>query len=188
MPSETSTEDHFEALGAPRRFGQDRPRLEKRFYELSRALHPDRFSALGGEAHRLSLARMSALNRAWATLKSADATRDHLLSLEGAKPDADKKGQLPLELAEGWFEIQDLLAEDPTRAGPRLAAFELELRELQSREQARLARLEAEWDEATGASSGRTAILGRISEAIRALSYLKSMQRDVDRIKVRVAG
>src|SRR4051794_13563255 len=43
MPQPVSAaENYFNALGVPVQFAQDRATLEKRFYELSRVLHPDR--------------------------------------------------------------------------------------------------------------------------------------------------
>ena len=38
------TEDYFSLLGLPRQFALDPADLERRFRELSRTLHPDRFA------------------------------------------------------------------------------------------------------------------------------------------------
>jgi molecular chaperone HscB len=173
-------EDYFTVLGAPRKFAQDRARLERRFYELSRALHPDRFSALGDDARKNSVERMSLLNRAWNTLKIPDSLRDYLIRLEGVQVPKAQTVQPPLELVEPWFEIQDLATEDPPAALERLVPFERELAAHFAREDARIAELEAGWDRAPSADG-----LARIAQRIQARSYLRSMQWEVERIRVR---
>jgi molecular chaperone HscB len=101
--------DYFEFLGVPRRFQQDVRALEKRFYELSREFHPDRFTTSGVEAQRLSLEKMSLLNQAYQTLKDPAERRGYLLKLEGI----ESKSKAPAELAEAWFEAQEKSDEDP---------------------------------------------------------------------------
>src|SRR4051794_2946683 len=73
------TDDYFGAFGVERRFSQDRSFLEKRFYELSRGLHPDRFSNASPQARNNSLERMSFINQAYGTLKNPSFLREYLL-------------------------------------------------------------------------------------------------------------
>ena len=74
-------EDLFTALGLTRRFEVHLEDLEKRYYEISRLLHPDRFAS-AKEANRNSTERMSLVNQGYATLKSPLRLRDYLLTLE----------------------------------------------------------------------------------------------------------
>ena len=62
--------DHFQVLGVERRFALDREALERRYKELTRVLHPDRFARADARARRASLARSVQLNEAWRTLRS----------------------------------------------------------------------------------------------------------------------
>src|SRR6476620_11048898 len=59
------SETYFTALGVPKKFNLDHAEVEKRFYEISRALHPDRFTNADIQSRVLSLERMSFLNRAY---------------------------------------------------------------------------------------------------------------------------
>jgi molecular chaperone HscB len=75
--------DHFQVLGAERRFAQDLDALERRYKELTRVLHPDRFARADARARRASLARSVQLNDAWRTLRDPVKRAEYLLSLEG---------------------------------------------------------------------------------------------------------
>lgn len=186
----TGKEDYFWIFGLARRFGQDAAELERRFYRLSRALHPDRFTTEAAEIRRVSLERMSLVNEAYRTLRSPDALREYVLGLEGIRSGPDKNGRIPSELAESWFELQDALADNPSEAGPRLRLFEGELRALRLDHEEKLGRIEREIDRET--ESGALEIPhSRYDELFRvaqARSYLKSMERDVERIRARISG
>jgi molecular chaperone HscB len=98
-------QDYFSLLGAKRAFSQDPAELERRFYAISRALHPDRFAAGPDPKWKvISVERMSAVNRAYQTLTKADRLRDYLLELEGVTKEGGKtaaeKTKIPAELAE----------------------------------------------------------------------------------------
>lgn len=180
-------EDYFSVFGLPRRFGIDAGELERRFYRVSRVLHPDRFTTAEPEARRISLERMSLLNQAYRTLRNPDDLRDYILGLEGIRADAEGKGRIPEELAESWFELQDALADDPSEAEPRLRLFEEELRALQEVQERKLARIEREIDGEKDSGRGE-APHSRYEELFRVArerSYLKSMERDVERIRAR---
>jgi molecular chaperone HscB len=178
--------DYFEVLGVPRRFSLDPADLERRFYQLSRENHPDRFTTEGMSAQKASLTRMSELNQAYRALKAPVSRREHLLELEGVGlTAAAKSSQIPMELAEGWFELQDALMEDPAGAAERFAAFEAEFLALNREREAALQDLERQADRAAagqdlGAYRG---FLAQIAEAVRQQSYLSSMGRDIERLK-----
>lgn len=189
--------DFFAVFGLKRRFGIDRAALERKFYELSRASHPDRFTASGPLARAEALERMSAINEAYGVLKDPAGLRQHYLRLEGleslegapsqAAPGSAGAAGIPLELAESWFEMQDAVSEDPGSAGDRIAAFERELAGLRSQAAERLAALERSIDEGADAQGAAPReLLERLAGEIRAQSYLKSMERDVERIRNRL--
>lgn len=178
-------EDYFSVFGVPRRFGQDRAELEKRFYELSRLLHPDRFTTTDLESKARSLARMSFVNQAYAALKNPAELRAYLLRCEGLnlKSLDSSKRQIPIDLAESWFEIQDLLMDDPIEAREKLVKFERHLASFEDQVLARLSQLEKDYD----AQPSRQT-LEEISKGIEEQSYLKSMKKDVERIKKNGVG
>jgi len=174
-------EDYFAVLGAPRRFAQDVNSLEKNYYRLSRALHPDRFTSAPEAAKNASLARMSFLNDAYQTLKNPAELRDYYLKQSGvALPES--RPQIPLELAENWFEIQDAISEDPKASAPQLEAFQADLERLKSRKELELRACESSIDALPKATQQS---LEQLSKLIQSQSYLLSLERDVERMKKR---
>lgn len=55
--------------GLPRRLTIDPRQLETKFYELSRAFHPDFFQNKGAEEQTISLGNSAMLNTAYRTLR-----------------------------------------------------------------------------------------------------------------------
>ncbi len=183
MPQPVRTDeaaDPFAALGVARSFRIELAPLEKRFYALSRALHPDRFPGKGAVAVQRSVERMSLVNQAYRTLKDVGLRREALLALEGFPTSG---GKMPMELAESWFDLQDALAEGTESSRFKLQAFETELHEFQEVREARLRSLEDRWeaDRAPGA-------LQALATEVGVGAYLKSLERDVVRIRERLRG
>jgi molecular chaperone HscB len=77
------TADHFRVFGLPRKFDLDMTDLERRYKEMTKVLHPDRFARADGRARRASLERSVQLNLAWSTLSQPVARAEYLLSLDG---------------------------------------------------------------------------------------------------------
>ena len=180
-----NAETYFTVLSAPQKFKQDLSELQKRFYEVSRALHPDRFTTADEQSRSNSLERMSYLNDAYRTLRAPAELRDYMLELHGLKTDAATKGQIPTQLAESWFDLQDSLIEDPDQAEAKLATFEQELREFRGGVETRISTSEAQFDASPNGSES-VEVLKKLARDIQELSYLKSMDRDVERIKARL--
>ena len=172
--------DFFAAFGVPRKFHQDSQALEKRFYELSRFLHPDRFVADRPDLKRLSLERMSLINQAYSALKNPEALREYLLVLEDVQLDGltVEKAQIPMELAESWFDLQDAISESSEDLMAEINSFEKDLLERSEVLDAEILVLEDQYDD-----SGARVHLLQIAKAIQSQSYLQSLHRDVLKIK-----
>jgi molecular chaperone HscB len=108
---------HFEVLGVARRFSQDPSDLERRFKDLQRKLHPDRFARADARVRRFAVEHATAVNEAYRTLRHAFRRAEYLLHLGGLELDVDKRGtgartpaMDPAFLAE-MMELQEMLAE-----------------------------------------------------------------------------
>lgn len=177
------TEDTFTAFGVRRLFHHDLKAIERRFYALSRALHPDRFAGSGPAVMAVSLERMSFLNRAFSAFRSPEVLRDALLVAEGIEIPKNQGQQIPVELAEAWFELQEAATEEPETAIARISAFEDDLLHRQDLLNARIEELEQRYDK----GPAREPLL-EIALILQARSYLFSMGRDVIRLKNRLNG
>ncbi len=179
-------EDFFQALGVPRSFRLEVPALEKRFYFLSRSLHPDRFAQRGPQALKCSIERMSLLNRAYRSLKDPLQRREHLLELEGISGKKTPQA-VPLDLADDWFELQDVVMESPESAPQRLQDFVVRLSKLKSDRKTRVESLELRWEDSQkeGTSPDREA-LQLLARELEAGATLASLERDVARLANRL--
>ena len=72
--------DYYELLGLERRLKVSADDLQKRFYELSRQFHPDRFMRKSETEREYSLDASSLLNDAYRALKDPVKRAQYLLS------------------------------------------------------------------------------------------------------------
>ncbi len=121
---------------------------------------------------------MSFLNDAYRTLRNRDELRDYVLEQAGFKSSgaSAKGGSIPLELAEGWFELQDSLMEDPENATPRLEAFVLEVAAYREKALKEISDLETSIDLSAPDAVER---LRELHEKAQALGYVRSLERDL---------
>jgi hypothetical protein len=81
-----------------------------------------------------------------------------------------------MEFAETWFEIQDLLTEDPGAAQEKIRDFERGLDTFQREGSQRLEKLENAFDREPSRS-----YLEEIFKECQAQTYVASLRRDLDR-------
>ena len=79
----TLAADDFTLFGVPKRFAQDRAKLDARWKELQREAHPDRFAAQSAAAQRQALQWSVRINEAYQRLKDPLRRAVHLLELRG---------------------------------------------------------------------------------------------------------
>jgi len=75
--------DPFAVLGLERRFDVDLKVAEKNHRELSRALHPDRYSGAGASEKREALSRAVEVNEAWRIVRDPVRRAEALFALAG---------------------------------------------------------------------------------------------------------
>lgn len=102
-------QDFFLTLGVERTFSFDNAALERRFHDLQRQSHPDRFSGSSGGILDSALDRSSDINEAYRTLKDSLRRTKHLLALYGYSVEQTK--QVPMDLLELVMNVQEKVAE-----------------------------------------------------------------------------
>ena len=186
--------DYFTCLGFPRRLMIDQPKLEAKFYELSRAFHPDFYQNKGADEQTISLANAALLNTAYRTLRDPIERAEYLLDLEAGSVKQIRNSP-PADLFEEILELQDTLNE--YRSAGRMSETESTLRaKLQSERdileqrqraiEAALQQLFVQWDalqdrgEATAeARTERTRILKEMREHLSNRTYVKNIVSDL---------
>jgi len=101
----------FEFFGIPEQLALDVDDLQKRFYALSRKLHPDLYT-LKTEAERLcSLEGTSILNDGYRTLRDPIRRAEYVLKVHGFEAGEQRSTNVPPELLEEVFELNEALEE-----------------------------------------------------------------------------
>ena len=77
--------DYFTFFGLPRKLDSGRGRSGKRFYELSRKLHPDLYGTADAREQEWSLEQTSQLNDAYRTLKDPDRADPVFVAARGRR-------------------------------------------------------------------------------------------------------
>jgi len=148
--------DYFEFFDLPHNLAIDLKDLEKRFYALSRELHPDRFARRSAAERERALEDSATLNDAYRTLRDPIARALYLLKREGFDIGEQGSKDVPSELLEEMFELNMAIEEaDAPQLEASLQRFEKMREALDSELQARF----AEWD-ASHSREALTAVRG----------------------------
>ena len=116
--------DYFEFFGIERRLRIDQGDLQRRFYSISRQVHPDRFQLKSAEERQYSLDATSLLNDAYRVLRDPILRAEYILKQEGLDIGEQRSKDVPPELLEEVFELNMALEE--LREGDASARSQLE--------------------------------------------------------------
>jgi len=105
----------FELFGIKPSYFLKSEQLEKKFYELSRILHPDKVQTKSIEELTEVTRKSALLNMAFKILKNDDERAHYLFELAHFNLGAVKKS-LPPELAEEYFNLQEVLEEEGNKS------------------------------------------------------------------------
>lgn len=165
---------HFEVLGIPVSLILDETPLRERFYSLSRRLHPDKFSQAAADQALYATRWTTLLNRAYQELREPTSLAEYVLELNGLGGNA--KAQVPVDLAESYFELQDALSEPGGTA--RLEGFRADLEKKLGATTEETKAIQREWE---GTKDRVT--LTRLQAVLTKSRYLRSMLADIAKRK-----
>ncbi len=186
--------DYFTCLGFPRRLTIDPHKLEAKFYELSRAFHPDFYQNKSETEQAISLSNAATLNTAYRTLRDPIQRAEYLLAIEAGAV-KEIRTSPPADLFEEILELQDTLeayraSDQSSQAGHQLRTqLQQEQHALEQRKQemeTQLERLFIDWDslqergEATSETRAeRDRFLKQIREILSNRTYVKNIVNDL---------
>ena len=183
----SATASYFETLGVP--VAADDACLTRRFHELSRQYHPDRWATADAATQTAALDASALINDAYRTLKDPFARAEYLLRRErGTRPDDTKDTAKPpkelfaqvLELQEALMEYQEARMDDdePTldRLRPSLMVAKAEFEAAYAGMADRLRALFVRWD----AGDDRAGLLDGIAEIIGTRGYLRRVLSNLE--------
>jgi molecular chaperone HscB len=119
------SQDYYHCLGFETHgLSLDPDDLQRRFYDLSRLLHPDRFMRKSEIERQYSLDATSILNDAYRTLRDPVRRAQYVLKQQGFEIGEQRSKDVPPELLEEVFELNMALEE--MRGGDASARPQLE--------------------------------------------------------------
>lgn len=186
--------DYFTCLGFPRRLALDPKKLEAKFYELSRAFHPDFYQTKSPTEQTISLGNAAVLNTAYRTLRDPIQRAEYLVALESGSV-KDIRTSPPADLFEEILELQDTLdqyrdsdreSDDGHRLRTTLLTEQQTLERRREEMESKLRQLFLEWDqlqdrgEATSpARAERDRILREMRELLSHRTYINNIVNDL---------
>ncbi len=179
--------DYFDVLGIPRQLTLDPAQLEALYHDLGRRVHPDRFANQPAPVRNASLAATALLTRAFRTLRDPFSRGLYWLELHGEKLARDNK-EVPPELAEFIFEVQESLAElqagqvdgnDSDHVKKRVLSAKSDIQSLLKNAFAQLDQNYADWDNRVNHQAD---LIVKLKSVLSRIAYLRTLERDVGRV------
>jgi molecular chaperone HscB len=165
--------DYFEFFGLERKLNIDLDDLQKRFYALSRQLHPDRYTQKSAAERQYSLDATAILNDAYRTLRDPLQRVEYVLKYEGFDIGEQKTRDVPPELLEEVFEL-NMAIEEADR--PQLEAAAEKFSKMLVNIDDELTDLSRKYDQ----NADRN-ILAQIRSVLNRRRYVRNLVRDVEK-------
>lgn len=176
--------DYYEFFDLPRNLSVDGGVLQKKFYQLSGLLHPDRYTRRSEQEKRYSLEASSILNDAYRVLRDPIQRAEYVLKEAGFDIGEQRSKDVPPELLEEVFELN--MALDELRMGDEDVLPQLD----ESRK--RFMQMLGEIDEGLQGEflkhdrqptpEARRAVLAEIRSTLNRRRYIKNLVNEVDKL------
>jgi molecular chaperone HscB len=178
------SKDFYDFFGLDRKLRLDGEALQRRFYELSREWHPDRFTRKGADEQAQALEATAILNDGYRTLRDPVKRAEYLLKEEGFPIGEQRSKDVPAELLEEVFDLNMVLEElkgGEESARPQLEAAKENFAGMRAEIDSDLENLFAKHDAAEAQSETARQALGEIRGALNRRRYIENLIRDVNR-------
>lgn len=180
----TLPKNFYEFFGIDRKLALDNAALQKRFYDLSRNWHPDRFSRKSADEQAQALEATAILNDGYRTLRDPVKRAEYLLTEEGFPIGEQRSKDVPPELLEEVFELNMALEElrgGDDSARPQLESAKANFLNLRADIDGELETLFAKYDASDAQSETAKQALHDIRGVLNRRRYIENLVRDVDK-------
>lgn len=178
------SKNFYEFFGLGRKLKIDNEALQKRFYELSRHWHPDRFGRKSAEEQAQALEATAILNDGYRTLRDPVKRAEYLLTEEGFPIGEQRSRDVPPELLEEVFELNMMLEElrsGDESARPQLESAKENFLNLRGAIDKEIENLFAKYDAAEAESATAKQAMNEIRGVLNRRRYIENLIRDVDK-------
>lgn len=174
----------YEFFGIDRKLDLDESALQKRFYDLSREWHPDRFSRKSPEESARAMENTAIINDGYRTLRDPVKRAEYLLTEEGFPIGEQRSKDVPPELLEEVFDLNMALEEmrgGDESARPQLEEAKSKFVEMRREIDGQMKSLFSKYDAAESASETAKQALHEIRGVLNKRRYIENLIRDVDK-------
>lgn len=174
----------YDFFGLDRKLSIDEADLQKRFYQLSKEWHPDRWSRKSAREQAQALEATSILNDGYRTLRDPVRRAEYLLAEEGFPIGEQRSKDVPPELLEEVFDLNMALEElrsGDESARPQLEAAKENFLGMRGEIDRELTNLFTKYDAAESESETARQALHEIRGVLNRRRYIENLLRDVDR-------
>jgi molecular chaperone HscB len=171
----------FSFFGLPEQLSIDIADLQKRFYELSRQLHPDRYTRKSERERQYSLEATAILNDGYRALRDPVKRAEYVLKQNGLDVGEQRSKNVPAELLEEVFELNmalEELREGDSSVRPQLEKAEEHFRGMLTDVDGELEHQFRTFDQA---EDGRTDILAKIRATLNRRRYIQNLVGEVEK-------
>lgn len=171
--------DYFQFFGLAPKLHLDTGELQKRFYELSKLLHPDRYQRKSAAEQQYSQDATALLNDAYRVLRDPLQRAEYVLKQAGFEIGEQRSKDVPPELLEEVFELNMALEEmrdGDASARPQLEQARDKFHAMRDEIDARLKTLFVMYDAAPERET-----LGEIRSALNRRRYIRNLVNDVEK-------
>lgn len=174
--------DYFRFFGLPKRLRVDPDDLQRRFYSLSRLLHPDRYTRSSETERNFSLEATAILNDGYRTLRDPVLRSEYVLKEAGFDIGEQRTKDVPPELLEEVFELNMTL--DELRSGdedvlPQLRSSRAHFGALLAEIDESMQRIFEAYDIAP--EEARQAVLANLRATLNRRRYIRNLIGEVDK-------
>jgi molecular chaperone HscB len=171
--------DYFQFFGLTRQLHLDLDDLQKRFYQLSRTLHPDRYQRKSPAEQQYSLDATAILNDAYRVLRDPLQRAEYVLKQEGFEIGEQRSKDVPPELLEEVFELNmalEEMREGDAAARPQLAQARDKFLAMREEIDGQLDSLFSRYDAAPSKET-----LGEIRAVLNRRRYIRNLVNEVEK-------
>jgi molecular chaperone HscB len=167
------SKNYFELFGLESGFQLDEAMLARRYRELQRVIHPDRYANATEQERRLSIQGASLINQAFETLKDPLARAEYLLTLQGMALHAPQETTQDMDFLMQQMELREELAEIRQQPDPYAAVSDLSNR-IDDKLQELVEQLATRFESATPEQ------LEEAREILRKLRFLRKLHSETE--------
>ncbi len=142
--------DYYTFFGLEHKLNLDNADLQRRFYQLSKLLHPDHYTRRAQRERDYSLEATAILNDGYRILRDPVKRAEYILAEQGFEGGEQRTKDVPPELLEEVFELnmalEELVSGDAS-VRPQLEEARGRFRRMQREVDDRLGALYTQWDE-----------------------------------------